>query len=159
MKALATALAHAVRPPDDRSLTRVNSKTGVSGALLLRPPSRKGSDLPGCGSWIWMCADFCGYKLPNDINSVIAGGARCINMDFSASQSPSAESLSGNISRVVPSQDWLKFEGGVISSLSKQTRIGVSAPTEITPWRRIAQCLPQAPPKVNSFSAMIGSIP
>jgi len=36
----------------------------------------------------------------------------------------------------VPSQDWLKFEGGVISSLSKQTRIGVSAPTEITPWRR-----------------------
>jgi branched-chain amino acid transport system permease protein len=58
----------------------------------------------------------------------------------------------------VPSQDWLKFAGGVISSLSKQTRIGVSAPTEITPWRRIAQCLPQAPPKVNSFSAMIGSI-
>ena len=33
----------------------------------------------------------------------------------------------------VPSQDWLKFEGGVISSLGKQTRIGVSAPTEITP--------------------------
>jgi hypothetical protein len=42
----------------------------------------------------------------------------------------------------VPSQDWLKFEGGVISSLSKQTRIGVSAPTEITPWRRITQCPP-----------------
>ena len=35
--------------------------------------------------------------------------------------------------RTVPSQDWLKFEGGVISSLGKQTRIGVSAPTEITP--------------------------
>ena len=35
--------------------------------------------------------------------------------------------------RTVPSQDWLKFEGGVISSLGKQTKIGVSAPTEITP--------------------------
>jgi hypothetical protein len=33
----------------------------------------------------------------------------------------------------VPSREWLKFEGGVISSLCKQTRIGVSAPTEITP--------------------------
>jgi hypothetical protein len=33
----------------------------------------------------------------------------------------------------VPSREWLEFESGVISGLRKQTRIGVSAPMEITP--------------------------
>jgi hypothetical protein len=32
----------------------------------------------------------------------------------------------------VPSRKWLEFEGGVISALF-QKRIGVGAPTEITP--------------------------
>ena len=33
---------------------------------------------------------------------------------------------------LVPSREWLEFEGGVISALFQQ-RIGVSAPMEITP--------------------------
>ena len=49
------------------------------------------------------------------------------------SEDDTRKQLKSAFGRLVPSQDWLKFEGGVISSLGKQTKIGVSAPTEITP--------------------------